>query len=48
MTPEQFYYWLQGLLEVGEPEKLNERQVQIIKDHLSINVLDPHNTEVMC
>lgn len=34
MTPEQFCYWLQGLLEVGRPTQLDEKQIQTIKDHL--------------
>jgi len=35
MTPEQFCYWLQGMLE-GNPNltKLSKDQTQIIKDHL--------------
>lgn len=36
MTPEQFVYWLQGLMEVGNPTSLNEIQTQQIKDHLSL------------
>lgn len=36
MSPEQFCYWLQGLLEVGNPKELNETQIKIIKDHLSL------------
>jgi hypothetical protein len=36
MTPENFCYWLQGLLEIGQPIKLDEQQVQIIKDHLAL------------
>lgn len=36
MTSEQFTYWLQGYLEVADPKTLNEKQVQIIKDHLAL------------
>jgi hypothetical protein len=36
MTPENFAYWLQGLLEVGKPETLDKEQVQQIKDHLQL------------
>lgn len=36
MTPEQFTYWLQGYLEVEDPKVINERKVQIIKDHLNL------------
>jgi hypothetical protein len=36
MTPEQFCYWLQGLVEIGKPEQLNKEQIQIIKEHLDL------------
>jgi hypothetical protein len=36
MTPENFCYWLQGLLEVGNPYELDNEQVGIIKDHLAL------------
>ena len=36
MTPENFCYWLQGLLEVGDPKRLNYHQIQQIKDHLQL------------
>jgi len=36
MTPENFVYWLNGLLEIGEVKELNEKQVQIIKDHIKL------------
>lgn len=36
MTPENFAYWLQGLLEVGKVESLDKEQVQQIKDHLQL------------
>jgi len=39
MTAEQFTYWLQGFMEVANPSTLDERQTQIIKDHLAL-VLD--------
>jgi hypothetical protein len=35
MTPEQFAYWLQGCLETTEGNKLSEKQVQIVRDHLA-------------
>lgn len=34
MSPENFAYWLQGYLEIGNIKKLDEKQIQIIKDHL--------------
>jgi hypothetical protein len=36
MTPENFTYWLQGFFEVSDTKKLDEKQVQIIKDHLNL------------
>lgn len=36
MTPEQFTYWLQGYMEIADPKKLNEKQVQEIKNHLKL------------
>jgi hypothetical protein len=35
MNPEQFCYWLQGRLELGEAS-LSDTEVQIIKDHLKL------------
>ncbi len=36
MTPERFTDWLQGFMEIGDPKTLDERQTQIIKDHLAL------------
>ncbi len=36
MTPENFCYWLQGLLEIGDPSELDAQQVLIIKEHLNL------------
>ena len=36
MTPENFCYWLQGLLELSNPTTLDETQINIIKDHLEV------------
>lgn len=36
MTPESFVYWLQGFLEVANPKKMDEKQIQIVKDHLGL------------
>lgn len=36
MNSRDFCFWLQGLLEVGEPKELSERQVEIIKQHLAL------------
>jgi hypothetical protein len=36
MTPEQFTYWLQGFMETADPKSIDEKQTQIIKDHLDL------------
>lgn len=36
MTPENFTYWIQGFFEISDAKKLDETQVQIIKDHLDL------------
>ena len=36
MTAEQFTYWLQGFMEINNPETLGVRETQIIKDHLKL------------
>ena len=36
MTAEQFVYWLQGFMEINEPESIGRKETQIIKDHLAL------------
>ena len=36
MNDRDFIYWLQGFLEIADPNTLTAKQVQIIKDHLSL------------
>ena len=36
MKSRDFCYWLQGLLEVANPETLTKEQIQIIKNHLNM------------
>lgn len=36
MNSENFVYWLQGFLEIQNPENITEIQVQIIKDHIAL------------
>jgi hypothetical protein len=38
MTPENFCYWLQGLLEIGNPEELSKNQIEIIQEHLDLTL----------
>lgn len=48
MDSLSFVYWLQGLLEIGDPKSLDEKQIKIIKDHIAL-VLEkktPDYTEI--
>jgi hypothetical protein len=47
MTPENFTYWIQGFFEISDAKKLDETQVQIIKDHLDLvfNKVTPSRSE---
>jgi hypothetical protein len=36
MTAEQFVYWLQGFMEVANPDAINKSETQVIKDHLKL------------
>ena len=36
MDPISFTYWLQGFFEISDAKKLDEKQVQVIKDHLNL------------
>ena len=35
MTERDFIYWLNGFFELSNPSTLDEKQVQIIKEHLA-------------
>lgn len=44
MTSRDFCYWLQGVLEVTNPDQLNKHQVNLIRKHLNmvfIHEIDP-------
>jgi hypothetical protein len=48
MTPQDFVYWLQGCFELTDPKTLDEKQVQMIKNHLNLvffHSIDPKATE---
>ena len=36
MTTEQFVYWLQGFMEINDPDRIGPKETQIIKDHLAL------------
>lgn len=36
MNEREFCYWLQGLLELSDIKTLDEKQVKIIRDHLTL------------
>ena len=43
MNPLMFCYWLQGFMEIQQPESLNTQQLCMIKEHLQkvFNKLTP-------
>lgn len=36
MNAENFTYWMQGALELGQLRELNVEQVKIVQDHLNL------------
>ena len=36
MTSRDFAYWLQGFLEIENPEEITEKQLNMIKNHLKL------------
>lgn len=46
MTERDFFYWLQGYLELSDGQTLNEKQIKIIKDHIKLVAIKvtPNNT----
>ncbi len=36
MTTRDFAYWLQGLFELQQPKTLDERQTELIRQHLNL------------
>ena len=36
MTPTEFCYWLQGLIEVGRPVSFDAEQIGMIREHLNL------------
>lgn len=36
MSERDFIYWLQGALEIMDPKQLDEKQIQVIKDHIAL------------
>lgn len=50
MNSQEFAYWLQGFFELNGSNKLNEKQVQIIKDHLALVMtkVTPERSKPIC
>lgn len=50
MNAQEFAYWLQGYFELNESNKLSEKQVQIIKDHLALTLtkVTPDRSKPIC
>src|SRR5687768_9089482 len=36
MTPDEFCRWLHGFFELGQPNQINRRQTELIKQHLAL------------
>lgn len=36
MTPRDFCYWLQGMLEIGKPTSLSAEQLSVVQNHLNL------------
>ena len=36
MTAEMFVYWLQGFMEIANPETITKEQIQEIRNHISL------------
>lgn len=36
MTSRDFVFWLQGFFEITEPKEINEKQTEMIKNHLNL------------
>lgn len=48
MTSRDFAFWLQGFFELHDPERLDERQTRLVKQHLNlvfIHEIDPSHSD---
>lgn len=36
MNSDQFCYWLQGFFELTDAKEVNQKQVEVIKEHLNL------------
>lgn len=36
MTPRDFCFWLQGHMEINNPETISAEQVEMIKEHIDL------------
>jgi hypothetical protein len=36
MTSRDFAFWLQGFIEINQPQTINKEQTQVIKNHLNL------------
>lgn len=45
MNPRDFLYWLQGFMEVANPETITKEQVEMIKRHLSLAFIKVTETD---
>jgi hypothetical protein len=38
LTPRDFIFWLQGHMEINDPETITEAQAAMIKEHLDLTI----------
>lgn len=43
-NPENFFFWLQGFFELSEAKELTEKQIEIIKQHMALVVVNKTKT----
>lgn len=36
MTSQEFVFWLNGFFEIADPKTMDEKQIQVIKDHIAL------------
>jgi hypothetical protein len=47
MTHRDFAYWLQGYMEINDPKTIDERSLQIIKEHMRVVLEHQKNNQTV-